>query len=109
MENNNKYELEVYYTSDNEAIALAEIEDMVKECSQITFVSLDVIDSKRACRNAYGKEIGEYEFDDIDADSDEAWFDDYDFTFKLVIETSLSLEDAINVLVDNGVDVNEDI
>lgn len=109
MEKANTYNLEVYYTSDNEAIALAEIEDMVNECSLITFISLDVINSKRACRNAYGKEIAEDEFDNIDPDSDDAWFDDYDFTFKLIIETSLSVEDAIAVLINNGVDVNEDI
>ena len=102
----NQYEFCVYYTSDSEAMAFNDIFDCVKACEEIALVRLDILHSNRTCRNAYGKEMDEDEFDDIDPDSDEAWFDDYDFEFELVIETDLSEEDAMSLLANSGIDVD---
>ena len=95
------------YTSDNEAMALCEVERMVKECDGIEVINIEIYDESRACRNSYGEELDEDEFDEIDSDSDEAWFDDYDFTIKFTISTSLTEEEAVSRLDKNHVYVEE--
>lgn len=62
-------------------------------------VSSEVISSDRACRNAYGKEMSEEEFDEIDPDSDEAWFNDYDFILAVTIRTDKSEEELNKLLL----------
>lgn len=62
-------------------------------------VSSEVVSSDRACRNAYGKEMSEEEFDEIDPDSDEAWFNDYDFILAATIRTDKSEEELDKLLL----------
>lgn len=62
-------------------------------------VSSEVVSSDRACRNAYGKEMSEEEFDKIDPDSDEAWFNDYDFILAATIRTDKSEEELDKLLL----------
>ena len=81
------------FTSDNEALAEKELTLMLESVRECKVISIDVVKSKRACRNVYGKEIGEDEFDSIEAESDEAWFDDYDMVFKVTIAMPVGLTD----------------
>ena len=81
------------YTSDNEALAITAIKAEF-EAKDITVTSIKTISSQRACRNAYGKEMPESEFESMDPDSDEAWFNDYDFCFE------------VHVKIENGVQVS---
>lgn len=105
FENNKRY-IKVEYTGDNEPIALEEIRNGITQIKDVILLSLNVIDSTRACRNANGKEMSEEEFDAIDPSSDEAWFDDYDFTMKAVIETDMSTSDLMDKLENEGLSVS---
>lgn len=69
------------YSCEYEVDALSAIESEVKACN-LRIDNLQVLSSKRACRNAYGKAMTEEEFENIDPLSDEAWFDDYDFILE---------------------------
>lgn len=93
------------YTSDNKPTALEEVADMVKTCEDIEFINIETVSSKRACRNGYGEELSEEDFEAIDPDSDEAWFDDYDFVFKMTVSTALNEKDMIEQLEKSGVNV----
>ena len=76
----------MYYTDDNERAARDEIKCELEDAGFIIIGEPKVVDSTRACRNAYGKTLSEEEFNNIDPDSDEAWFDDYDYTFECIVE-----------------------
>lgn len=50
--------LTLEYTNDNEPLALKEVESMLKNIDGIEeILFLEVIKSRRACRNSYGKEL----------------------------------------------------
>lgn len=72
------------YTGDNAAIAMDTIQ---LQLEKLGFIVLDVeiLNEKRACRNAFGKQVSEEEFDSYGIDDDEMWFDDYDFTIQVDI------------------------
>ena len=96
----------IEYTGDNETLALDEVRNSIKRVENVVLLSLDITDSKRACRNANGKEMAEEEFEALDPSSDEAWFDDYDFTMKAVLETDMSTSDLMDKLEDEGLSVS---
>ena len=50
--------------------------------------------------------MAEEEFEALDPSSDEAWFDDYDFTMKAVLETDMSTSDLMDKLEDEGLSVS---
>jgi len=91
----NEYTVYISYTSDNESMAQNYIHTVLLKSKLFDVIIIGVEESQRACRNAYGKEIDEEDFDNIDSDSDEAWFDDYDMVFYAKIKTSLSEEDLL--------------
>lgn len=80
------------YTTDFEQDAIDTIETSLKK-EGLNYTVIDVIETNRACRNAYGKEMDPEEFDSLDPDSDEAWFDDYDFILQATIESDKSLDE----------------
>lgn len=106
FDENKKYVC-ITYTCDNEPMALDEIRNCIKRVNGSILLSLDVTESERACRNANGKELSEEEFDEIDPESDEAWFDDYDFTMKAVIETDMDMDSLLDELEKEGVCAEE--
>lgn len=87
------------YTTDYETDAIETIKDNINETG-LKCTNIIVKEANRACRNAYGKELDPDEFDAIDPDSDEAWFDDYDFTLEATIESDLPLSEIKNCLED---------
>lgn len=72
------------YTTDFDQAALDEIQLQVEDLGLI-ISNIEIFSSDRACRNAYGKEVNEEEFDSYDIDSDEMWFDDYDYVIQVDI------------------------
>ena len=93
--------LNIYYTGDNEPIAIAEVKASLEKIKGINIMSLEVIDTKRSCRNAYGQELSEDKFEAIDSD-DEIWFDDYDFTIKAEVSTKMPTELLLKHCEDNS-------
>ena len=86
------------YTTCTENEAIDEVILDIKKVG-LEVVSSEVVSSDRACRNAYGKEMSEEEFDEIDPDSDEAWFNDYDFILAATIRTDKSEEELDKLLL----------
>ena len=86
------------YTTCTENEAIDEVTLDIEKVG-LEVVSSEVILSNRACRNAYGKEMSEEEFDKIDPDSDEAWFNDYDFILAATIRTDKSEEELDKLLL----------
>lgn len=67
--------LTLEYTNDNAPLALKEVESMLKNIDGIEeILFLEVIKSRRACRNSCGKELSEEQFDVLESDEEEAWF-----------------------------------
>ena len=97
-------EIYVYYTGDNEPSAIDEVRTTLQNMDDIIVSSLVTIDSERACRNAYGKEMSDAQFELLNGDDD--WFDDYDFTMKAGIETDLSMQELIDACNDSGLCVS---
>lgn len=100
------------YTSDSANMALEEIK-LQLEAVGCTVVNIDIYEECRACRNAYGKEMDNEDFDSIDLESDEAWFDDYDFVieaefFHKDISDEEVLFDLVNANVDNFLGTKEE-
>ena len=95
------------YTTCTEGEAIEEILGQLKHYD-LKVIDAEVISSERACRNAYGKEMDEEDFDDIDVDSDECWFDDYDFIVQVCFETDMNEEDFDNFLFENISEFLED-
>lgn len=93
--------LNIFYTGDNEPIAIAEVKASLEKIKGINIMSLEVIDAKRSCRNAYGQELSEDKFEAIDSD-DEIWFDDYDFTIKAEVSTKMPTELLLKHCEDNS-------
>ena len=87
------------YTTDLEQDAIDKIGTSLKK-EGLDYTAIDVIEANRACRNAYGKEMDPEEFDSLDPNSDEAWFNDYDFILQATIESDESL-DKIEELLQN--------
>ncbi len=75
---------------------------MLKDAGFTIVGEPEVTESERACRNAYGKEMDEDEFDDVDPDSDEAWFDDYDFIVSAVVSKNCPEDEFMQALDDTG-------
>lgn len=100
--------IKICFTSDNENMALAEIKSSVNAIDGLSVINIEVVSSDRACRNGYGKEVSEEEFEAIDPSSEEAWFDDYDFVFNATIETSLTKDETEDLLIENGISVDEE-
>ena len=73
------------FTSDNEALALAEVELQIKNAGLKLESDLEKIYDHRKCQNAFGKDISEDEFESQNPESDEAWFDDHDYIFSAVV------------------------
>ena len=100
--------LKLEYTNDNESLPLKEVESMLKNINGIEeILFLEVIKSRRACRNSYGKELPEEQFDVLEFDEEEAWFDDYDFTLFGQIKTSLSPKDLLTKCNNIGLSIDE--
>lgn len=99
---NNKKQTAIYfeYTVDNDCLAIDYIESSLKSLG-MDVISVDIVEKERACRNAYGKELDEEEFDSIDSEEDGFWFDDYDFVLKAVIEHSCSVEELLFLVSKN--------
>lgn len=97
----------LHYTNDNEAEALAEMEHEINAIEGIHVKEITVMNAERACRNAYGKEVNEEEFDAMNQESEKAWFDDYDFAMRATLETSLSEEETLSALEDAGIQIEE--
>lgn len=85
------------YTTCTENEAIDEVTLDIKKVG-LEVITSEVISSNRACRNAYGKEMSEEEFDEIDPNSDESWFDDYDFVLAITIKTDKSEEELDELL-----------
>lgn len=100
-----KIKIGISYTSDNESTAIEEVKSILKRIEDMCLLSLKVKDSKRACRNANGKELTKQEFEAIDPDSDDAWFDDYDFTMEAEIDTLLDIDEVLARCDDEGLSV----
>lgn len=83
---------------DYEQGAIDEIRSELKE-SGLNFNEIIVISSRRACRNAYGKEMAEDDFDMLASDNDGAWFDDYDFTLEVEIDNGEKTDDELNEIL----------
>lgn len=96
-----KVKAKFFYSCEYEADALSAIEDELKACN-LKIENLQVLDSHRACRNAYGKTLSEEEFENIDPLSDEAWFDDYDFVLEGSVYSRKiqSKEEIVRILKD---------
>ena len=100
--------LTLEYTNDNEPLALKEVESILKNIDGIEeILFLEVIKSRRACRNSYRKELSEEQFDVLEFDEEEAWFDDYDFTLFGQIKTSLSPKDLLTKCNNMGLSIDE--
>ena len=104
--------LQITYTSDNEPMSCAEIKSIIKRIDGVGFISLATVSSKRATRNVYGKEVDELEFDAMDPESNESWFDDYDFVFELTVSTLFDAKElliALDVAGISATDVTNEI
>lgn len=75
-----------YYTSDNANMALEEIKRQLIKSGFIVG-NINIEDEERALKNGYGKNVSEEEFESYDVDSDEYWFDDYDF--KIIADVNI--------------------
>ena len=100
-----KKSLYIYYTNDNEPMAIEEIKNILNRIDNVILLDFSIKEAKRACRNANGKEMDEEGFDSMDADDEEVWFDDYDFTFLAVIETPMSIDELIDICENEGLSV----
>lgn len=100
-----KKSLYIYYTNDNEPMAIEEIKNILNRIDNVILLDFSIKEAKRACRNANGKEMDEEGFDSMDADDKEVWFDDYDFTFLAVIETPMSIDELIDICENEGLSV----
>lgn len=103
------------YTTDIEQFALDEIKLQVEQ-SGLNIANIQIYDETRACRNASGKELLEDEFDSIDADNDDAWFDDYDYIVEARIYSKTKnkkeiisiLEDKVHEFIDTKENYEEE-
>lgn len=73
------------YTSDNANLAISTINaDLIKQGFSINDIYIE--EKRRTLKNGYGKEVSEKEFESCDIDSDEYWFDDYDFSIVAEVD-----------------------
>ena len=91
-----EYSIYISYTSDNESEAKHYIHAVLLESSFFEVLDISLENSQRACRNAYGKEVNEEEFNSLGIDDEAVWFDDYDMVFCAKIKTSLSEEELLS-------------
>lgn len=75
-----------------ESVAVESIRKNLEKCG-VTIKEIRTQSAIRACRNAYGKEMSEKDFEAISPDDDEYWFDDYDFVFMADVESE-DMDDA---------------
>lgn len=97
------------FTSDNQALAEQEVTLMFESVKCCKVISIDLVKSSRACRNAFGKEMDDDTFDAINSTSEEAWFNDYDFVFKVNVNILVVLtdEDIHKILERAGLDLQD--
>ena len=95
-------EIEMQYTTDNEQEAIDEVKAQLENAGFTIEGELAVQDPGRACRNAYGKTMNEDDFDSIDPDSDEAWFDDHDYVIRATVSKDCTEEEFEKSLNEAG-------
>ena len=98
----NSVECMFIYTTDNAQAALDEIKLQIKNAG-LEVEDIGIHEEERIFRNAYGKEVSEEEFESYEADSDEAWFEDYDFVIKAEVSSEELDEEEIAELLEEKV------
>ena len=99
--------LYVTFTGDNCPMAEEEIKNEMEKVIECELTSIELVNSTRACRNAYGTVLEEDKFDQIDPDSEEVWFDDYDMEFKVTVMVPKGYTDdeVLDLFDDTGLTV----
>ncbi len=95
-------EVKMQYTTDLEQEAIDEVKAQLEEAGFAIIGEFTIEDPGRACRNAYGKTMDEDDFDAIDPDSDEAWFDDHDYVIRATVSKDCTEEEFKEALDKTG-------
>lgn len=70
-----------------EAEAISEIKIMLKANNINIIDDIYVYSSTRLLENAHGKYLSEEEFENMNFEDEDAWFDDYRFVIRVIVDT----------------------
>lgn len=100
----------IYYTTDNEQDAIDEIKGFFEKNTKgkIEVLSIDVVNSSRSLKNAYGKELSEEEFEESQQEEETMWFDDQNFEIEVELQTKLTSEEINDLIYNSGFDFDEE-
>lgn len=93
----------INFTSDNENMAIEEIRTILEDAG-FEVKKVKVVNSNHARRNVYGNEMPDEDFNDLDSDSNETWFDDYDLTLIVELYSDEMTDEEIKEFLEENID-----